>query len=1465
MFLLHPSLTKITLRWVLVIPFVLQTIGAVGLVGYLSYQNGEQAVENLANQLIHEVSHHISDRLDIYLQTQQQAMAINAQAVQQKSINPQDFQQLRNYLWQQITLSPLLGSSVFVNAQGEQIGYGRLQSQEIVEQAKKLTQENLSIGTVFLSELQKSHLGKRKHYLVDSKGQAKKLVYTLEVDNRQLPWYLYAKIAKKQTWSPIFLHKVTPSLGIMALAPIYDGKEFQGVFFSDVMLSEISTFLDNLQFSSSGKAFILERSGDLVATSTLEVPYLSPGKGQLQRLPAVQSQDVQTRSLAQQILKKYGSFRHIEKDTQLSLEIDQKRHFVQISPYSDRYGLDWLVVTAVPASDFMQEIETNKSQTLLLCCLTLFITIGIGIFTANRITKPIVRLSQASQALAQGEWQQPLSEKIAIAELQLLTQSFNQTAQDLKQAFERAKVALNESEDKFAKIFRNSPDFIHIISFETGCYVEVNDRFLEITGYSRAEVVGHTPLELGIAVKPEKLSQMCQLLQTEQRVYNFELELQTKSGEIKIGLISSEWIELEGKPYILSVFKDYTERIEAETALKRSEAALREAQRVAHIGSWEFDVATKTIIWSEELYHIHQLDPHQLPPSTAEILARIVHPDYYGAYQSFYEQLYRGEVAEQDFQIVLPDGSLRYVAAKGEPIFNQQGELVRLVGTVLDISDRKQVELELKQVRDLREAIFNESTDAIFLVKPPPTRLILDCNQRAVELFEVESKAQLIGIQGNILQKRQFTDEELAEIAIEIEQQGFWSREVEYLTNKGNSFWGNLAVKMIQVAGQSMYLVRVTDITDNKRIAAELQQSEARLQNLADASPVVIYTVALDKSGRGPVRYEYLSPAFEEIYEIPVAEALQDAEIIFNEIHPEDRLGYQQAIAHSMEALELFKSEWRIITPSGKMKWIQANSRPERRANGEIIWHGVAQDISDRKQLELALQASQAKLNDILNSVSAIITSMRVFPDRSWDITHVSAGCEVISGYTPEELTTNNNLWTSQIFPEDWQMMEDAVFANICAEQTGTYEYRLHHKDGSICWISQTSSSRWDEAQNCWIVTAVSSDISERKQVEAALRESEERFRRAFDDAAIGMALISIDGQFLQVNRSLCEMVGYSEAELLNLNSLDITHLDDIQTNLAAATQVLKEKQRIYQLKQRYIHKNKSIIWILISVSLVKDQNRKPLYFVAQIQDISEQQAAQRERQQIDQMKDEFISVVSHELRTPLTAIHGALGMLGTGIFEKRPERAKEMLTIALNNCDRLVRLVNDILDLERLDSGKTQLIMETCQINTLMQQAVETVQVIATQAAINLEFTPLFVTITAAPDAIVQTLINLLSNAIKFSPVNSTVWLTAELVTEELNLKQTKFSMTGPYVLFSVKDQGRGIPSEKLETIFGRFQQVDVSDSRQKGGTGLGLAICKSIVQQHGGQIWVESILGQGSTFYFTLPLNQRKLSKQN
>jgi signal transduction histidine kinase len=184
------------------------------------------------------------------------------------------------------------------------------------------------------------------------------------------------------------------------------------------------------------------------------------------------------------------------------------------------------------------------------------------------------------------------------------------------------------------------------------------------------------------------------------------------------------------------------------------------------------------------------------------------------------------------------------------------------------------------------------------------------------------------------------------------------------------------------------------------------------------------------------------------------------------------------------------------------------------------------------------------------------------------------------------------------------------------------------------------------------------------------------------------------------------------------------------------------------------------------------------------------------------------------------------------------------MLEIALRNCDRLIRLVNDILDLERLSSGQTELPKQVCSVQDLLEEALESVQAIATQAAITIQLEVAEAQVYVNRDAIIQTLINLLSNAIKFSPLGSNIWVRTEI--EE------------PYLVWAVQDQGRGIPADKLKTIFGRFQQVDVSDAREKGGKGLGLAICQSSIEQHRGRIWVESVLGEGSTFYFTLPLGQ-------
>jgi signal transduction histidine kinase len=241
--------------------------------------------------------------------------------------------------------------------------------------------------------------------------------------------------------------------------------------------------------------------------------------------------------------------------------------------------------------------------------------------------------------------------------------------------------------------------------------------------------------------------------------------------------------------------------------------------------------------------------------------------------------------------------------------------------------------------------------------------------------------------------------------------------------------------------------------------------------------------------------------------------------------------------------------------------------------------------------------------------------------------------------------------------------------------------------------------------------------------------------------------------------------------------------------------------------------------------------------------DLSEQRA-------IEKMKDEFVSVVSHELRTPLTSIKGALGLLVGGVTGPLPPKAGEMAQIALSNSERLSRLVDDILDLQRIESGRITMDKRLCNVAALMKESSESVRLVAEGEGVTIEVSPCAGSINADQERMVQGLVNLLGNAIKFTPRGGRIEFAAE--------------GTDRSVMFRVEDNGRGIPKDKLETVFERFQQVDASDAREKGGTGLGLAIVRSIVQQHNGRVWAESELGKGSKFYVQLPLESDSMTTE-
>jgi PAS domain S-box-containing protein len=362
-------------------------------------------------------------------------------------------------------------------------------------------------------------------------------------------------------------------------------------------------------------------------------------------------------------------------------------------------------------------------------------------------------------------------------------------------------------------------------------------------------------------------------------------------------------------------------------------------------------------------------------------------------------------------------------------------------------------------------------------------------------------------------------------------------------------------------------------------------------------------------------------------------------------------------------------------------------------------------------------------------------------------------------------------------------------------------------------------------------------DVTEIMEKEAEIQEAERRWRYLLDNVKLVVVGLNLRGEVDYVNGYCLELTGYRADEVLGKPWFEAF------LPLAQQQAVREAFQELIDLEFHPYYQN-SIVTKAGEERVIAWNNtqlRNPQGEVTGSMSIGEDIT---ERSVLEQMKAEFISVVSHELRTPVTSIQGALNLLSEGIVPVDSSRGHEVLNIAADGADRLVNIVNDILDLERLESGRMTLTIAPCQVAGLMVQASKLMKVLADRAEVTLNIMPQPFGLIGDGNRLTQVMTNLLSNAIKFSPKGSTIWFgVAQDSAREM-------------LQFWIQDEGRGIPPEQLERIFERFHQVNASDARQKGGTGLGLPICRSIIQQHGGTIWAESKLGQGSRFCFTVPV---------
>jgi PAS domain S-box-containing protein len=499
-------------------------------------------------------------------------------------------------------------------------------------------------------------------------------------------------------------------------------------------------------------------------------------------------------------------------------------------------------------------------------------------------------------------------------------------------------------------------------------------------------------------------------------------------------------------------------------------------------------------------------------------------------------------------------------------------------------------------------------------------------------------------------------------------------------------------------------------------------------------------------------------------------------------------------------------------------------------------------DVTGQRQAEQALLTSETRYKHVVeNSLGFVFTCT-----LEGRLTSLNTYTAESLGYRTDDL--NGKPLTELLSKSGIQSFAESLKTII---KTGEYQGTIPflRKDGTERQIA-FRSRRMDLPGSTSFVLTHGMDVTEQHEAEDELhlvRRQRELILAAVGDGIYGMDL---EGKLSFINPAAAKMLGFKAEELQGKDIHELihhSHADGTQHSKANCPILLGLR------RQEGVRIRDDVFWRKDGTTIPVEYVASPLIdegaiagMVVAFQDVSE-------RRRLEKMKDEFISTVSHELRTPLTSLRASLGLISSGSLDKRPEKQKQMLEVAIGNCDRLVRLVNDILDFDKVEKGGMALHREVIPIGDILRRAADVEHEAALKAQITFRFdTPNGLLVHVDLERILQVLAELVSNAIKFSPPQTIIKLAAKEIENN-------------EVCVSVADQGRGVPQEKLDMIFERFQQGDASDSRALGGTGLGLAICRKIVEQLGGRIWAESEPGKGSKFLFTVPLGKSAEAAKN
>ena len=432
-----------SVRTILIVPFVIQIVVAVGVTGYLSFRNGQQAINDLVVQLESEVAARVDQRLDAYLVAPLQVISNNAEAPRLELIDVNNPATLGRYFWQQLHQFPSVEWVYFANERGGLVNVGHI------------TGDEYRVGTT-----EGFGLGDLHQYATNSQGHRTQLLRTIpQIDWRQRGWYKSAVLADRPIWSEVYKGALVPESGISMAQSVRDQSgKLQGVMGIDLTFAQVSEFLQGLKIGRSGYVYIMEPSGFMVASSATEAPFtVDPQTQAEQRLLAENSRVPLINASARDMHARFGDLARIDGKQNFDFMLEGARHYAQVLPYKDEFGLDWLIVVVVPESDFMSQINANTRTTIALMVVALCVAIVVGTLTAQWVVQPILSLNTAAKAMATQDWARIAGEPVATPtlsrtdEVGQLARSFSSMASQLRASFATLEVRVLERTNELAE------------------------------------------------------------------------------------------------------------------------------------------------------------------------------------------------------------------------------------------------------------------------------------------------------------------------------------------------------------------------------------------------------------------------------------------------------------------------------------------------------------------------------------------------------------------------------------------------------------------------------------------------------------------------------------------------------------------------------------------------------------------------------------------------------------------------------------------------------------------------------------------------------------------------------------------------------------------------------------------------------------------------------------------------------